>query len=66
MEVHIADVVSTVRTVDGEALLAPRTMERIVRAVLRAIEEREAHQERVRAEQRITGGVRDELEERWG
>ena len=66
MEVHIADVVSTVRTVDGEALLAPATMERIVRAVLRAIEEREAHQERVRAEQRITGGVRDELEERWG
>lgn len=66
MEVHIADVVSTIRTVDGEALLAPATMERIVRAVLRAIEEREAHQERVRAEQRITGGVRDELEERWG
>ena len=66
MEVHIADVVSTIRTVDGEALLAPATMERIVRAVLRAIEEREAYQERVRAEQRITGGVRDELEERWG
>jgi hypothetical protein len=63
MEVNIQDVVSTVRTVDGDALLAPRTLRTIVQTVLRAIEEREMHRERVRAEQRVSGGVREELEE---
>jgi hypothetical protein len=55
VDVHIADVVSTVRTIDGEALLSPRVMEEIVRAVLHVVEEREAHQARVRQEQRIVG-----------
>ena len=60
MEIHIEEIVSTVRAVDGEALLAPQTLERIVRAVLRAVEEREAHARRVRAERRVTAGVRAE------
>jgi hypothetical protein len=38
MEVIIQEVVSTVRAVDGNALLDPRTMAQIVRAVLAAIE----------------------------
>jgi hypothetical protein len=63
MEVNIEDVVSTVRTVDGDSLLTPNTLRRIVNVVLQAVDEREAHARRVRAEQRISGGVREELEE---
>jgi hypothetical protein len=62
MDVHIGEIVSTVRAVDGDALLAPQTLEKIVRAVLRAVEEREAHACRVKAEQRVTSGVRQEQE----
>ncbi len=60
MDVYIGEIVSTVRTVDGDALLAPQTLEKIVRAVLWAVEEREAHACRVKAEQRVTSGVRQE------
>ena len=34
MEVQIGDLQSTVRAVDGDALLSPQTMEKIVRVVL--------------------------------
>jgi len=64
MDVHIADVVSTVRAVDNEALLSPQVMEQIVRAVLRAVEENEAHRTRVQQEQRIAGAG-DEYERGW-
>lgn len=60
MEVRIGELVSTVHAVDGDAPLSPRTMEAIVRAVLRAVDEREAHERRVRAERQVTGGVRAE------
>jgi ABC-type nitrate/sulfonate/bicarbonate transport system substrate-binding protein len=60
MDVHIGEIVSTVRAVDGDALVNPQTLEKIVRAVLRAVDERDAHQRRVRAEQRVTSGVREE------
>jgi hypothetical protein len=63
MEVHIADLVSTVRAVDGETLLAPQTLHKIVQVVLEAVNEQEAHRKRVLAEQRITGGVSHELED---
>ncbi len=62
MEVQIGEIVSTVRAVDGASILAPRTLAEIVRVVLEAVREREEHAARVRAEQRVTGGVRDELE----
>jgi hypothetical protein len=65
MEVHINDIVSSVRTVDGDSLLAPQTLAKIVQAVLAAVREQEEHRMRVRAEQRISGGVRNELEEEW-
>jgi len=64
MEVQINELQSTVRAVDGDALVSPQIMERIVRAVLQAVNDQEAHRQRVRAEQRITGGVSYELEER--
>lgn len=63
MEVNIEDVVSTVRTVDGDSLLSPNTLRTIVNAVMQAVAEREAYERRVRAEQCISGGVREEMEE---
>jgi hypothetical protein len=63
MEVEIGNVVSSVRAVDTDSLLEPQTMERIVRAVLQALNEREDHRKRVRDERRITKGVSYEREE---
>jgi hypothetical protein len=56
MEVQIQEVVSSVRTVDSEALLTPQVMQQIVSVVLRAVREDQAHGERLRAEQRINSG----------
>jgi hypothetical protein len=63
VEVEITNVESTVRAVDGESLVTPRAMDRIVRSVLAAVKDQDAHRKRVRAEQRITAGVSHELEE---
>jgi hypothetical protein len=41
MQVIIDQVVSRIRTVDGDTALSPRTLAQIVGAVLRAIEDRE-------------------------
>jgi hypothetical protein len=65
MEIDIGEIVSTVHAVDGDSVLSPRTLEKIVRVVLEAVNAQEEHRERVRSEQRITGGVREELEEDW-
>lgn len=62
MDVEIGEVVTTLTMADGSALASPEVMRQIVRAVLRAVEEREAHLERVRAERRVTGGVAQERE----
>ncbi len=66
MEVNIDSVVSTVRAVDGDSLLTPRTLETIVRLMLEAVRQQEEHRQRVRAEQRITRGVSVEMEEEPG
>jgi hypothetical protein len=63
VEVNIEEVASTVHVTDGDALLSPRTLRTIVNAVMRALDDRESHQRRVRAEQCISGGVREEIEE---
>lgn len=65
MEVNIAEIVSTVHAVDSDSLLTPQTLEKIVRVVIEAVREQEEHSIRVRAEQRVTSGVRQELEEDW-
>lgn len=54
MEVHIDDVVSTVRTVDGDALLSPNVMRQILSVVLKAVREERAHAERLRQEQGVS------------
>jgi hypothetical protein len=66
MDVQIGEVVSTVRAVDGDSLLSPQTMDKIVRLVLQAVREEEAHRKRVRAEQRIRSGGRHEPDEEGG
>lgn len=59
MEVQISEVSSTVSAVDGDAMLAPRTLETIVRAVLQALEAQKTHDERVRSEQGLGASARD-------
>ena len=63
MEVQIQRLESTVQVFDGDTPLSPQTMDKIVRAVLQAINDQEAHRKRVYLEQRITSGVSHELEE---
>jgi len=60
MDVEIGEVAATVRAVDGSALLSPEVMKQILKAVMRAVDEREAHAARVSAERRVTGGVAQE------
>ncbi len=52
MDVIIQEVVSTVRVVDGQSLLSDRTLAQIVRAVLEAIEAKEAKDQQRRADTR--------------
>ncbi len=60
MEVQIGEVSSTVRAVDGDSLLGAQTMDRIVRAVLQAVQDEQRHAQRVHAERRVTPGVKFE------
>lgn len=64
MEVQIQRLQSTVQAFDGDVPLSPQTMDKIVHAVLEALNDQQMHAARVRAEQRITNGVSHELEER--
>jgi hypothetical protein len=53
MEVHIEDVIATVRTVSADALLTPRAAETIVTAVLGALDARQEHQGRLDADRKL-------------
>lgn len=64
MEVQIQRLQSTVQALDGDVPLSPQTMDKIVHAVLEALNDQQMHAARVRAEQRITSGISHELEER--
>jgi hypothetical protein len=64
MEVQIQRLESTVQAFDGDAPLSAQMMDKIVRAVLQAVNDQEAHRKRVYLERRITSGVSHELEER--
>jgi len=63
MEVNIEELVSSVRAIDGDSVLSPKTMEKIVRTVLEAVQMKEQHRMRVQAERKITGGVQEEQEQ---
>jgi hypothetical protein len=60
MDIEIGEIVSSVRAVDGNALLSPEVMRRIVAAVVQVVEQKAEHEKRVSLERRITGGVADE------
>ncbi len=60
MQVNINEIVSNVQVMDDESLLSPQILRHIVEAVLQAVDEQEAHRQRVEAEQRITSGVAQE------
>jgi hypothetical protein len=64
VEVQIQRLESTIQAFDGDVPLSAQTMDKIVRAVLQAVNDQEAHRRRVYREQRITSGVTYELEER--
>jgi len=53
MAVIIEELVSHVRAIDSESLLAPATLGRLVEAVMRAIEDQDALRERVSEEQSL-------------
>jgi hypothetical protein len=61
MSVEIGEIISNVHVMDGDSIITPQMMSKINQLILRMIEERENHQKRVRAEQRISGGVSQEL-----
>ena len=60
MDVEIGEVVATVKAVDGGTLASPDVLRQIVKAVLIAADDKQAHEVRVRAERRVTGGVAEE------
>ncbi len=57
MHVEIGEVSSTVRAVDGDALLSPRLLERIVSHVARILRAEDERERRGGAERKITDGV---------
>jgi hypothetical protein len=63
MDVEIGDLESTVRAVDGDVLLSPSILEQIVRIVLQAVDDRDAHRSRVRDEVRISTGINHDPDE---
>jgi len=63
MDVEIGQLNTTVRAVDGNALLTPQVMQTILRAVMEAIKDLEARERRAQGERRVTGGVSQERDE---
>jgi hypothetical protein len=64
MQVIVDEIVTTVRAVDGDSVLAPKTLQAIVRAVLQAVAEQKAHERRAEAELRLDGARLDRQSER--
>jgi hypothetical protein len=63
MDVTIGEVSSTVQAVDGDSVLSQKTMDQVLRTVLRAVRADLEHEKRVRAEKKVTSGVSHEQAE---
>jgi hypothetical protein len=63
MDIEIGELTSTVRAVDGHALLTPQVMQTIVRTAMQAMKDHEAKEQRAEGERRVTGGVSQERDE---
>lgn len=59
MEVHIQEVVATVRSVSGDAVLSQRTLQKIVDTVMSAVRAERADEQRKKNDRRVTSGARD-------
>ncbi len=59
MDVEIGEMTSTVRVVDGAALLSPQMLQAMVQAVKDHIEQ----EQRAHSERRVTGGVSQERDQ---
>lgn len=57
MRVEIGEVASSVQMVESDSLLDPRTLERIVQAVLQALDERALHDGRAALERGVSAGI---------
>jgi hypothetical protein len=63
MDVEIGELSSTVRAVDRNSILSPKTMDHILRVVLQAVRDDRDHTRRVQAEKKVSGGVSHEQAE---
>jgi hypothetical protein len=63
MPVEVGELVNNVQVMDGDSIFTPQMLSKISQLFLKQIEDHENHQKRVRAEQRVTGGVSQELME---
>lgn len=63
MDVDIGEIRTTVRAVDGKSLVHDDVVNAIVRVVLRAVDDKLAHEKRVAAERKVTDGVSKERDE---
>jgi hypothetical protein len=63
MDVEIGELSSTVRAVDGHALLSPHVMQTILKAVLQAVKDQDAHEKRAQGERSVTDGVAHERDQ---
>jgi hypothetical protein len=66
MDVHIDEISTQVRVLDGEALLTPQVLDQIVRAVLQRLETRQRTDRIRQSETRIRSVVEQQEERRSG
>jgi hypothetical protein len=57
MQVIIEEIISNVRAMDRDSVLAPDTLRQIVEACLRAVREERAHGERSAEERAVDGAL---------
>jgi hypothetical protein len=56
MDVRINEVQSRVETTDSQSLLDPRIMREIVRVCVKAVNDQQARDQRIKEEQSLTSG----------
>jgi hypothetical protein len=56
MDVHIGEMTSTVRAVDGDSLLTPELVDRLVQAVLARLDSMQDRKRRGEAERELRNG----------
>lgn len=59
MEINIGEARSSITAMDGDQLLSPHLLDRIVSRVMVAIDERNAHRKQVESERRTMAGMDD-------